>query len=313
MAHFTEQYADKFNELLHVGLASVHGFLRQEIIEVPGLLTAILVTYDGVRDDQREIKNMTWEGFLERMSKVKPDWRFFDRTNIEKLGETPERTIGEWEGRTIYFIRGGQHHVQWTPETARKDAVSLFLSAMNMHGPTIQHEVEHLREIVPAGHGDFRLFEDVVRLIFNFLFLGDLGEGRAQSRTDPEDEGVEIRDLVFRNQADSGFWKDLKDKYSASEVVVDAKNKDLLTRDDLRQLYCYLKPALGFWGFIVCRSEQPRTIHAFSRDVFNNFIQSRGLLILCDDDLRRMVQMKNRGQNPTTYLREKMSDFVRSV
>jgi hypothetical protein len=248
MAHFTEQYADKFNELLHVGLASVHGFLRQEIIEVPGLLTAILVTYDGVRDDQREIKNMTWEGFLERMSQVKPDWEFFDRTNIEKLGETPERTIGGWEGRTIYLIRGGQHHEQWTPETARKDAVSLFLSAMNMHGPTIQREVEHLREVVPVGHGDFRLFEDVVRVIFNFLFLGDLGEGRAQSRTDPEDEGVEIRDLVFRNQANSGFWKDLKDKYSASEVVLDAEKQRSLNARRSSSAVLLLKARSGFLG-----------------------------------------------------------------
>jgi len=95
----------------------------------------------------------------------------------------------------------------------------------------------------------------MVRVIFNFLFRGELGEGRPQTRTEPETEGVEIRDLLFSNIAETGFWKDLKDKYSASEIVVDAKNTDESTRDDLRQLYCYLKPALGFWGFIVCRSQ----------------------------------------------------------
>jgi hypothetical protein len=153
----------------------------------------------------------------------------------------------------------------------------------------------------------------MVRVIFNFLFRGELGEGRPQSRTEEEDEGVEIRDLLYSNNANSGFWKDLKDKYSASEIVVDAKNKDKLTRDDLRQLYCYLKPALGFWGFLVCRSEQPAWIRAFNRTLFRNFNQSRGLLILCDDDLRRMVQMKNRGQNPLAYLSERMSEFIRSI
>jgi hypothetical protein len=148
---------------------------------------------------------------------------------------------------------------------------------------------------------------------FNFLFIGELGEGKAQSRTEPEDEGVEIRDLIFANNAESGFWRDLKTKYGASEIVVDAKNKDEVTRDDLRQLYCYLKPALGSWGFIVCRSEPPTKITAFNRALCRNFSQLRGILILSDDDLRRMVRMKMQGQNASTYLQDRMSEFVRSL
>jgi|SRR5579859_4534001 len=314
MPHFAERYADRLNELLHVALGSSYYFFKQEIIEVSGLLTAILVTYDGVRDDEREVKeSMSWEDFLKRMSVVKGDWIFFRRDLMEKFLEHPEKMMGGWEGRTIYFIRGGHHADQWIPEKAKEEVASLFISAGNMLGGMIQKEVEHLRETVPVGIDDFQPFERMVRVIFNFLFRGDLGEGRSQSRTEPEDEGVEIRDLLFSNHSDSGFWKDLKEKYSASEIVADAKNKDEVTREDLRQLYCYLKPALGFWGFIVCRSEQPQRIHAFNRTLFKNFTQSRGLLILCDDDLRRMVQMKNRGQDPSGYLRERMSDFVRSI
>ena len=147
----------------------------------------------------------------------------------------------------------------------------------------------------------------------NKIFVEKLGEGRWQSRTEPEDEGVEIRDLLFGNKSDFGFWQDLKNKYFASEIVVDAKNKSVLTRDDLRQLYCYLKPALGFWGFVVCRSEQPKWVYAYNRTLFRNFNQGRGVLILCDDDLRRMVHMKNQGRDPSEYLREKMSDFTRSI
>ena len=95
-------------------------------------------------------------------------------------------------------------------------------------------------------------------MIWNFLFLGELGEGQVQSRTEPENEGVEIRDIVFANRANLGFWRDLKHKYHASEIIVDAKNTDNLARDDLRQLYCYLKPALGFWGFIVVAPSRRR-------------------------------------------------------
>lgn len=177
----------------------------------------------------------------------------------------------------------------------------------------IQWEAEHLKENIPTGIGHFRHYEHQVRVIWNFLFIGELGEGQVQSRTEPENEGVEIRDIVFANKASTGFWGDLKQKYSASEIVVDAKNTDNLTRDDLRQLYCYLKPALGFWGFIVCRSEPPNAIRAFNRTLYQNFSQARGVLILCDDDLRRMTQIANRGQSASTYLHQRMSEFVRSI
>lgn len=313
MGHFIESYSDRLSALLHLNLAA-DWFYKQEIIEVPELLTAVLVTYDGVADDQREIlTNSSWETFLERMAKVKQDWIHFDRGHIEFLRENPGKTIGGWEGRTIYFIKGGQNADQWTIEKAETDVGVALTSAAATSGRLIQSELEHLKDSLPAGPEHFREFEHMVRVTFNFLFRGDLGEGRAQSRTEPEDEGLEIRDLVFGNVASSGFWKDLKDKYEASEVVVDAKNKELLTRDDLRQLYCYLKPALGFWGFIVTRSEQPKLVHAFNRTLFRNFTQSRGLLILCVDDLRRMVTVKNLGRNPSAYLQEKMSEFLRSI
>lgn len=311
MAHFTDQYADRLNGLLHSALFA-HYFYKQEIIEVPELLTAILITYDGVRDDQREIrKNISWEDFLRRMSEIKPDWIDFKREHYERLN--PEQVIGGWEGRTIYITRNRQHADRWTPATAHEDITSLLTSAVLLHGKLIQAELEKMRETLPVGIEHFRAYEHMVRVVFNFLFNDELGEGQWQARTEPEDEGVEIRDLIFSNKSNSGFWNDLKGKYHASEIVADAKNKDELTRDDLRQLYCYLKPALGFWGFVVCRSEQPGWVHAYNRTLFKNFSQRRGVLVLCDDDLRRMVQMKNRGRNPSEYLQEKMSNFTRSI
>ncbi len=313
MPHFLDAYADRINDILHDLLGGTL-FYKQEIVEVPGLLIALLVTYDGVRDDIREIHDrLSWEDFLQRMSKVKKDWKQFDRGLMEQLATMPQKVMGGWEGRTIYLIKGGSHPDEWSAAHAVQDTTALLMSSWRLWGTIVQKEVEHLRDIVLVGRKRFRDYERMVRVIFNFLFREELGAGREQSRTEPENEGVEIRDLIFTNVAESGFWKDLKDKYSASEVVVDAKNTDELTRDDLRQLYCYLKPALGFWGFIVCRAQQPKWVHAFNRTLFKNFGQARGVLILADDDLRRMVSMANRGQRASDYLRDRMSDFVRSV
>jgi hypothetical protein len=88
MTHFADRYADRLNELLHYTLNPAY-FYKQEIIEVPGLLTAILITYDDVKDDQREVEsNTTWAAFLQRMCAVMPDWIHFDRKLDGRVSST---------------------------------------------------------------------------------------------------------------------------------------------------------------------------------------------------------------------------------
>jgi hypothetical protein len=124
---------------------------------------------------------------------------------------------------------------------------------------------------------------------------------------------MEVRDLIFANKASHGFWKDLKDKWAASEIVVDSKNTEELSREDLRQLYCYLKPVLGFFGIIVCRREPHALIQSFNRTLIKNCKQKRIILILSDDDLRRMVAMALLGRDPSEYLHERYSELLRSI
>jgi hypothetical protein len=314
LAHFIDTFADRAIEILHDTIGHIL-FFKQEIVEVPGLLTGLLITYDGVKDDMREEHtSITWEEFLDRMSLVKSDWKSFDRRLMEELARKPHKGLGGWENRTIYFIKSGHNPEQWTAAQAQSAVTDLLVGSWTLAGTLIRKEMEHLREAVPVGQASFQLYERQVRIVFNFLFHTELGPGQAQSRTEIEnEEGVEIRDLVFVNKATSGFWQDLKNKYSASEIVVDAKNTDDLKRGDLRELYCYLKPALGFWGFIVCRAEPDDLIQAFNRTLFKNFAQRRGVLILCDDDLRRMIDIANRGAKASEYLQNKMSEFLRSV
>jgi hypothetical protein len=289
-------------------------FYRQEIYEVPGLLTAILASYDGIRDDAREVPvQLSWEAFIKRMSQLKPNWVDADRSTFDDFLSDPAKAMCGWEGRTIYFIKGGQHPDQWTAALALRDATVLLDGRRAIWGPMLREEMARLRELLPTGLERFRDYEKQVRIVFRFLFQGELGEGVPQSRTEPEDEGVEVRDIIFPNVAESGFWNDLKAKYSASEVVVDAKNTDDVTRDDLRQLYCYLKPALGFWGFVVSRSPATERLIAYNRTLFKNFEQQRGVLVLSDDDLRRMLEMAIGGQRPSDYLRDRMSEFVRTI
>lgn len=305
--HFALKYAEHVNEVLHSYLLPTW-FYKHEIYEVPDILTALLITYDNQHDDEFTIrKDVKWQEFLKRMSRVKPDWEHFSLNTMKKFAQKPDKTMLGWEGRTIYFIKGGNHPNYWTHEIAHKDIFVWLIGGVTIWSDLIRQRVEHAKELIPVGVEYFREYEDHVRIVSNFLFIEHLGEAKPQLRTEIEDKGYEVRDLLCQNRGEKGFWKDLKDKYSCAEILFEAKNTDELTRDDLRQTYCYLKPALGLWGFIVCRAKQPSTIHAYNRTLFNNFAQTRGVLILNDDDLRRMVDIKLRKHDPSEYLRDKMS------
>ena len=313
MKHYSIKYSGTVNDILHDVLISTWNY-KHEILEIPGLVTALLITYDNQRQDEFIVKSdLTWEKFLNRMSRVKPDWAFFSIENMRGMAEQPHKTMGGWEGRTIYIIKGGSKPEFWTREKAREDINLLISSTTRIHAPLIQHELESAKEQIPPGRKFFRVYEDLVRVTINCLFREHLGEAKFQKRTEAGDYGVEVRDIICQNNSNYGYWKDQKDKYSCSEIIFDAKNKIELSRNDLRQIYCYLKPAIGLWGYIVCRTDQPSKIHAYNRTLYNNFSQKRGVLIISDFDLERMVEIRLRDRDPSDYMREKMSEFITSV
>ncbi len=311
--HFAMDYALRVNDGLHACLQPTW-FYKHEIYDLPGIVTALVITYDEQHDDRFEVfTDVDPNEFLVRMARVKSDWAEFSPDALKRLADRPDKTMGGWEGRTIYFIKGGNHPKYWTPEKADEDLLLLLSSGFRAWPEMILDRVTHVRERIAPGQEHFRAYKDHVRIVVNYLFVDFLGEAVPQLRTEVEHEGLEIRDLLCQNKADSGFWKDLKEKYGCTEILFEAKNAQQVTRDNLRQTYCYLKPAIGLWGFVTCRSGQPRTIFAYNRTLFNNFAQQRGVLILTDDHLRRMVEMKIRGRDPSDYLRDLMSDFTRSM
>lgn len=311
--HFALNYAKYINDLLHEYLMSTWCY-KHEIIEVPNVATALLITYDNNQQDSYEIySDVDWEYFISRMSKIKPDWSNFSFEVMQKFAEHPDKTMMGWEGRTIYFIKGGKFPEFWSAEKAHIDGMLFLSGGVNIWGPMILNQVENIGNIIPTDPKFSREYEDLNRKIINYLFLDHLGECKMQQRTEPGNEGLEIRDLICSNKSTKGFWADIKQKYSCSAVLFEAKNKSELDRDDLRQTYCYLKPALALWGFIICRSEQPEKIHSYNRTLFKNFIQSRGVLILSDKDMLRMARIRIRTQDPSDYLTERMSEFIRSI
>jgi len=235
--HFALAFATHANEILHSNLSVTFDY-RHEILEVPGLVTALFITYAGRRGDEYEIKTpVSFDEFKARLMEVKYEWHDLEEATIRGLAAKPEKSISGWENQTIYIVRGGSFPPSWTTALAEQ-WLSLILSGSALFwGPMIEQEWKYLDENIAAGQPGAAAFEHQVRVTMNFLFGNQqLLDGSHHSRT--EDDGLEIRDIIYRNVATDGFWRDLRDKYGCSEIIFEVKNKQTINRDDLRQLYC---------------------------------------------------------------------------
>ena len=201
------------------------------------------------------------------MAIIKEDWKNFDRGNLEGLVAKPEKTIVGWESRTIYFLRGGSSPASGPASGPRR------CNTHCLRGRTRAAAAHSRTSSKPPRTGSPQAETTSVSTNTSCAWSGTTCSGITWGRAGAGQNRARAgrcgnsRPRVA-NRANSGFWKDLKDKYKASEIVVDAKNTDNLTRDDLRQLYCYLKPALGYWGFTACRANhsqrsRPSTEHCF--------------------------------------------------
>jgi len=195
-SHFLLNYAKYINELLHGYLVSTWCY-KHEIIEISDIATALLITYDNIQDDTYEIlSDVDWDCFISRMSRIKPDWAHFSYEVMQKWSEHPDKTMMGWEGRTIYFIKGGKFPEFWSTEKAYIDGMALLSGSVRIYGPMILHEIENVSRIIPTGQKCFKEYEDFNRKAINFLFIEHLGECKLQQRTEPGNEGLEIRDLT---------------------------------------------------------------------------------------------------------------------
>lgn len=311
--HLTKDYVLAINELLHYAWWSTY-YYKFEIYEVPELFTLVFITYDDQEEDEFVIiENATFEMVNDKFKALNHELEDIEESFFIELAKQPQKTMVSWVKRSLSFLKGGQNEQYWTPGSAKEDLFVAMSGVQQFVGPLILEEMKNLHETLPKGVEHFTEYEHMVRITFNYLFTPPLGEGKHQVRTVPGDDGLEIRDIIAQNRSDDGFWKDIKDRFKADEIVIDAKNKGQITRDDLRQLYCYLKEGLSLWGIIVSRNPSSTNIVAYNRTLFKNFSKQRGVLLLSDRQLKQMVEMKIRQREPTDYIRNLWSKFIRTI
>ena len=165
--------------------------------------------------------------------------------------------------------------------------------------------------------------EDICEEILTFLFCEDVPPTQALKKPDSQsktDQGYKRRDLLFENRATEGYWAEAKREYDASGIVADAKNyKSEIGGDTVSEFSSkYLKEyGIGRLGIILARKVPAETRTAVTgnsrvpsaieeqknqwRDVPHKMI-----VLLGEDDIVQMLQMKASGIDPTELLRARI-------
>lgn len=199
-------------------------------------------------------------------------------------------------------LRDAAPYLPWPPMVSERRASSESRTDDHEGGRSLEEELA----ILAPGRSEWSAYQRLVRDILAVTLSPPLEQPLDEHRNQ---SGVNRRDIIFANYAESGGWKFLRDHYDAHYVVVDAKNYvGGVKKKDVLQIANYLSAhGAGLLGIIVCRSAADRSAEITRREQW--VIYRKMVLVLNDEDLRTMLALGSTGQDPSTVIRQKIEDF----
>ena len=159
----------------------------------------------------------------------------------------------------------------------------------------------------PCGKSGWKEYERLSVEIFANLFVPPLSAPRIQERSQNK---LRIRDAVFPNYAEQGFWALLDRRYGATLVLLECKNyTEPVGQEAVHQVSRYLNSGtLGKLAIIASRSDPSAEALKAQTEVFRN--SNHIVLFLSDFDFEQMIDMKRIGAPEESYLQRKLEDFL---
>ncbi len=185
----------------------------------------------------------------------------------------------------------------------------VFRKKRNLEDPELAQARAALDRIARRPPGDqWKEHEADVATVLRYLFSPVLGKQYLQPRTR---DGTERRDIVMVNEAEAGFFARMRAKHGADYVVFEVKNVTETKPEHLDQAANYCWPLLGRLGVVVARTHPGEAWgrHAALQWYHHNAV----VLLLCDDDLREMVEAKASGADPVQLIQEQYDRFILSL
>jgi len=172
-----------------------------------------------------------------------------------------------------------------------------------------QSLISRLKECKP-GIPDWNKYQDICEEILTYCMVPPLLEPISQSRTR---DGMHIRDLIFHiPHGLSGFWTYLISKYGTA-IIVECKNyTDTLSENELiiSSKY-YGKKKLTNLGLVLTRNGLSNNGLKAQEKLWDK--EDKMLLVLTDEDLKKMLELKDKGDKPWMIVDFHEREFLSSL
>lgn len=185
---------------------------------------------------------------------------------------------------------------------APKKAEPAQVKPEDARGSALRKRIEE----ISTGKSGWRQFELAAMEAIEYLFHGDLRNGTEQCRTD---DGLNRFDYICRIASDRRFWKFVVHQLNSPYVLFEFKNyRDPIGQGEILTTEKYLFER-GFRKLAIIFTRVPES--ASAKSMAQGAMREHGklILILDQEGLFTMLDMKERGDDPSDYLFEAADRF----
>jgi hypothetical protein len=160
------------------------------------------------------------------------------------------------------------------------------------------------------GRGSWSSYEVLCQQILKYLFTGDLQGWHAQKRTD---DGLNRYDLVCRIKPTTEFWRFVLEHLNSRYAMFEFKNYTGKVKQGqvLTTEKYLLERALRRTAIIFSRNGADDGAIGTTQGAMRE--HGKLMLVLSDDDVCHMLNMKERGEDPSDFLFDRADEFLLSL
>jgi hypothetical protein len=165
-------------------------------------------------------------------------------------------------------------------------------------------------DAIPPGIQDANDFQKLWLDAAEFLFTPPLGVPQYEVN---DEENRNRRDIIIENFAETGFWAVARAEYAARYIVIDAKNyTGPIGKRCVLDVAHYLKRhGCGLFALLATRVGQKKSARHAIREHW--IAEKKLILVLDDNDLKRMLDLRSDGADPSVIIRERLRIFIFSM
>jgi hypothetical protein len=162
---------------------------------------------------------------------------------------------------------------------------------------------------LPRGRDHYSEYEGIVGEVIRLCFFRALSNVESRVRTV---DNRSVRDWIAGNHSQSGFWKLVRDRYAATQVIFECKNYDDLSADDFGQVGHYMNDRIGRFCVIMYRGG-PEIKQAYYAHIREIAIKHGLVLLLGERDLEVLLRQAINGKSSERHLQELFDNMIRKI